>query len=123
MSNSWRWRIAYCKQPNAAHTQDMETFGFSSMDVFKRHWRTFLPWWLYSLFSLVVIAVLDAGPRRPLVLRVWLVLFFVVNVMPIVRYMRGEITRREWAFLGGFVPFLIWIIAVMVLLGVAWLRR
>jgi len=123
MSNSWRWRTAYCKQTNDVHTEDMETFGFSSMGVFRRHWPTFLPWWLYSLFSLVVIVVLDAGPRRPLVLWIWLVLFFVVNVMPIVRYTRGEIARREGALLGGFVPFLIWIIGVMELLGVAWLRR
>jgi hypothetical protein len=63
------------------------------------------------------------GPPKAIALRLWLGLFLVVNVVPMIRYMRSEISRREMAFLGGFVPFLIWIIGVMVLLGVAWLRR
>jgi|SRR6185437_2849709 len=122
-SDSWRWHMADFQNTRDAHINDMGTLGRDSLDAFRRHWRTFLPVWLFPLCLLLAMGIVYHGPPKAIALRLWLGLFLVVNVVPMIRYMRSEISRREMAFLGGFVPFLIWIIGVMVLLGVAWLRR
>jgi hypothetical protein len=43
--------------------------------------------------------------------------------VPMIRYMRSEISRREMAFLGGFVPFLLWVVGAILLFGLAWVLR
>jgi hypothetical protein len=69
------------------------------------------------------MGIVYPGPPKALALRLWLGLFLVVNVVPMIRYMRSEISRREMAFLGGFVPFLLWVVGAILLFGLAWVLR